>query len=99
VRTALGEAGISPDGIDVVVCAAPPALAALEERALDLALGAVRPPRAVPKDILGETLAAGGPLGLLAALAEAPPGATALVLDVCASGHAAALVARRGDAP
>ena len=57
-------------------------------------------PRTVvrPKDALGETFGAAGALGVLAALAEAPPGAALLVLDVCASGHVAALVARAGDA-
>jgi 3-oxoacyl-(acyl-carrier-protein) synthase len=46
---------------------------------------------------LGDTLAASGPLGLLAALAEAPPGAAVLVVDACPTGHVAALVARVGN--
>ena len=71
------------------------ALADLESRAL----GGVEPRTVVrPKDALGETFGAAGALGVLAALAEAPPGAALLVLDVCASGHVAALVARAGDA-
>jgi 3-oxoacyl-[acyl-carrier-protein] synthase II len=98
VTTALEEAGVAPVDLDVVVSAAPPGLAALEERALARALGVVRPPRVAPKDVLGETFGAAGPLGLLVALAEAPAGTTALVLDVCASGHVAALVARSGEA-
>jgi 3-oxoacyl-(acyl-carrier-protein) synthase len=39
-------------------------------------------------------LAAGGPLALRAALANAPCGGVVLVVDACTSGHAAALVAR-----
>jgi hypothetical protein len=72
-------------------------MARLEERALAAALDGVRAPRVAPKDAFGETLGAAGPLGLLVALAEAPPGAAVVVLDVCASGHVAALVARRGS--
>jgi 3-oxoacyl-[acyl-carrier-protein] synthase II len=98
VAAALAEAGVGPGDVGAVVCAAPPALAALEERALAAALRDACPRRTRPKDVVGETFGAAGPLGLLAALAEAPPGATALVLDVCASGHVAALVARRGGA-
>ena len=96
VRAALAEAGVVPGEVDVVVSAAPPQLLALEERALATALGTVLPPRVSPKDTLGETFAATGPLGVLAALAEAPRHTSALVLDVCASGHVAALVARQG---
>jgi hypothetical protein len=33
----------------------------------------------------------------MAALAEAPAGAAVLVLDVCVTGHVAALVARAGE--
>jgi 3-oxoacyl-[acyl-carrier-protein] synthase II len=94
IGTALVEAGASAETIGLVVSAAPPPLARLEGRALGHALGARRPPVAQPKDVLGETFGAAGPLGLLAALAEAPPGAAALVLDVCASGHVAAVVVR-----
>jgi 3-oxoacyl-[acyl-carrier-protein] synthase II len=46
----------------------------------------------------GETFGAAGPLGLLAGLAAASPGSALLVVDACASGHAAALVARAGAA-
>jgi 3-oxoacyl-(acyl-carrier-protein) synthase len=92
VAAALAEAGVSPE---VVVFAAPPGLVALEERALARALGGARPRSIAPKDVFGETFGAAGPLGLLTGLATAQPGATILVLDVCASGHVAALVARR----
>jgi len=95
VATALGEAGVAPSEVRALVSAAPPALAGLEARAL----GGVAPRTVVrPKDTLGETFGAAGALGLLAALAEAAPEAALLVLDVCASGHVAALVARAGDA-
>ena len=95
VATALAEAGLAPAEVRVVVSAAPPALAGLEARAL----GGTGPRTIVrPKDALGETFGAAGVLGLLTALAAAPPGAALLVLDVCASGHVAALVARAGDA-
>lgn len=94
IATALAEAAASGDTIGLVVAAAPPALAALERRALEATLGTRRPPVTHPKDMLGETFGAAGSLGLLAAMAEAPPGAAALVLDVCASGHVAAAVVR-----
>lgn len=93
---AVDDADVPPRELAVVVSAAPPALAGLEDRALVSALGTARPQRLAPKDGRGETFGAAGPLGLLAALAEAPPGAPVLVLDVCASGHVAALVARAG---
>jgi 3-oxoacyl-(acyl-carrier-protein) synthase len=99
VVAALDAADVPARELAVVVSAAPPALAALEERALAAALGTVRPHRLAPKDDAGETFGAAGPLGLLAALAEAPRGTPVLVLDVCASGHVAALVARAGGLP
>ena len=94
VATALEEAGLLPSEVRVVVSAAPPALAGLERPAL----GGLEPRTIVrPKDTLGETFGAAGTLGLLAALAAAPRAGALLVLDVCASGHVAALVARAGD--
>ena len=95
VTTALEEAGLLPSEVRVVVSAAPPALAGLERPVL----GGLEPRTIVrPKDTFGETFGAAGTLGLLAALAAAPRGGALLVLDVCASGHVAALVARAGDA-
>jgi 3-oxoacyl-[acyl-carrier-protein] synthase II len=91
------RAGLAPEALDVVVRAAPPAYTAMETGVLRS-----RAPKASrvlsPKDMLGETLGAAGPLGLLMALQDAPAGALVLVLDVCPSGHVAALVARAGDA-
>lgn len=98
VSAALAQAEVGPGAVGLVVSAAPPAWAAVEDRALARALGTASPPRVVPKDVYGETLGAAGPLGLLAALAEGSAGSIALVLDVCASGHVAALVARCGEA-
>jgi 3-oxoacyl-[acyl-carrier-protein] synthase II len=95
VAAALGDAGLAAADVTAVVLGAPPALAALETRALR---GLGRATRLAPKDTLGETFGAAGPLGLLAGLDAVAPGAAVVVLDVCASGHVAALVARRGDA-
>jgi len=94
VTVALEEANVRPADIAVVVSAAPPALSRLETRALATTLEPARPRIISPKDTYGETFGAAGPLGLLTALHEAPIGAPVLVLDVCASGHVAALVAR-----
>jgi 3-oxoacyl-[acyl-carrier-protein] synthase II len=96
IGRALTDAGVHASDLGLVVTGAPPGLAALEERALAGALGGAAPPRVAPKTRLGETLGAGGPLGVLAALAEAPAGVPVLVCDVCPSGHVGALVARAG---
>ena len=95
IRAALADADADPHAIALVVAAAPPAMRALEAHALVDALSGARPPTVTPKDALGETFGAAGPLGVLAALAETPPGGTALVLDVCATGHVAAALVRR----
>jgi len=87
IAAACADAALSPPEIAVVVSATPPALVALETRALVATVGACQPRRTKP------ALAATGPLGLLAALGEAKPGVPVLVLDVCPSGHVAALVA------
>src|SRR5262249_55170853 len=94
VTAALEEAEVRPTDIAIVVSAAPPALAGLESEAIATALGPVRPRILTPKETYGETFGAAGPLGLLAALGEAPSGVPVLILDVCASGHVAALVAQ-----
>src|SRR5205823_5985738 len=57
------------------------------------ALGERRPRLLIPKRAFGETFGAAGVLGLLAAGAEAGRGDPVLVLDVCPTGHVAALVA------
>jgi len=96
VVRALSAGGIAPADVSLVVSGASPPLRNLQAAALHRALGESLPRFVAPKDVLGETLGAAGPLGLLAALAEAPRGAVVLVLDLCPSGHVAALVARAG---
>jgi len=75
------------------VSAAPPPLASLEARALAAVLGERRRRLLIPKRVFGETFGAAGILGVLAAGAEAGRGDPVLVLDVCPTGHVAALVA------
>src|SRR5439155_1555458 len=97
--TAGGASGIVALGhaADLVRAGRADALVAGGADALDddlrrwLAAGGLDPGRAPAEG-------AAGARGGLAALAEGPPGAALLVLDVCASGHVAALVARAGDA-
>jgi Beta-ketoacyl synthase, N-terminal domain len=92
VAQALDEAGVAAAEVAVAVPIGAPAAG----RALDAAL-AVSAPSSRAND-QGETFAAGGPLALLDALASAPASATVLVVQACASGHVAAVVAVRGDA-
>jgi hypothetical protein len=94
VAAALADAGLAPSAITAVALSAPPTLAPLETRGLEALRGVAR---LAPKDTSGEAFGAAGPLGLLAALAAVAPGAAVVALDVCATGHVAALVARRGD--
>jgi 3-oxoacyl-[acyl-carrier-protein] synthase II len=96
VARACGRAGVAPVALDVVVRAAPPAHDAMEAQMVR-SLAPETSHVLSPKEAFGETLGAAGPLGLLLALRDAPAGALVLVLDVCASGHVAALVARAGD--
>jgi 3-oxoacyl-[acyl-carrier-protein] synthase II len=95
VDAALAEAGLAPSAVAALVLSAPPRLAALEARALRALGGATR---LAPKDVHGESFGAAGPLGLLAGLVAIAPGAAVVALDVCTTGHVAALVARRGVA-
>jgi 3-oxoacyl-[acyl-carrier-protein] synthase II len=94
---ALAEAGCSAARLALVVTAAPPALASAEDRAL-LRIGA-SPGRLAAKRLLGETFGAAGPLAVRLALETLRPGGTALVLDACSSGHAAAVVVSRAGPP
>jgi 3-oxoacyl-[acyl-carrier-protein] synthase II len=94
IAAACEAAGVAPASLRLVVAAAPPSLADRERRGLMTAgAGSVRV--VVPKDELGETFGAAGPLGLLLGLAGVGAGEHVLVLDVCATGHVGALVARR----
>lgn len=90
VASALAGAGATPADVALVVSGATPALAGLEAGAL----AAVAGRRLAPKRVVGEVFAAAGPLGVVLALAEAPRDALALIVDVCESGHVAALVVR-----
>jgi 3-oxoacyl-(acyl-carrier-protein) synthase len=99
VGQALADAGLRPGDIALVAVEATVGTAETVQRALRAALGAMPTPRLRTPRERGESFAAGGPLALLAALAEAPPGRPFLVVHLCASGHVAALVAARaGDA-
>jgi acetyl-CoA acetyltransferase len=87
IGRALAEAEVQPSEVTLVV--APEDVATLDRER--------RPPRIAPGERLGETFGASGPLGVLAALAEAPRGAAVLVADACSTGHVAALVVRAGE--
>jgi 3-oxoacyl-[acyl-carrier-protein] synthase II len=95
IAAALASAAVSAATIALVVAAPPPALAGLVTGALAGAFGAGPPPLLDPKARDGETLGAAGVRAVLAGIGVAAPGAAILVLDCCASGHVAALVARR----
>jgi 3-oxoacyl-[acyl-carrier-protein] synthase II len=99
VRAALAQAGVDAGELALVVSGAPPPLAQLERRALVAALGESPRQTLHPKDSPGETLGAAGVLGVLAGLAALAPRERALVLDVCPSGHVAALVVERPGRP
>ena len=93
IAAACADAGLAPRAIAAVVSATPPPLAPLEARALDATVGGCRPRPTKP------ALGATGPLGLLAALADRKRRVPVLVLEVCPSGHVAALVAWSRGAP
>ena len=92
IRRALDDAGLGPSDVTVVV----PVGARVAANAVEAALGAVPSPPSRPHEC-AERFAAGGPLALLDALASAPANAVVLVVQVCASGHVAALVAARAE--
>src|SRR5262245_35493564 len=92
VAQALDEAGVTAAQIALALPLGTPAAG----RALDAALGVTAPARRARDQ--AETLAAGGPLALLDALASAPASGPVLVVQACASGHVAAVAAVRGDA-
>jgi 3-oxoacyl-[acyl-carrier-protein] synthase II len=92
VRAALAQAGVDAGELALVVSAAPPPLARLEQHALAAAGGGLPRRSLAPKVACGETLGAAGVLGVLAALGALAPRECGLVLDVCPSGHVAACV-------
>ena len=90
IRGALDDAGIGPSDVGIVV----PVGAHVAAHALEAAFGAVPSAPDGPHEP-AERFAAGGPLALLNALASASVNVAVLVVQVCASGHVAALVAAR----
>src|SRR5581483_2948573 len=92
VRAALAQAGVDAGELALVVSAAPPPLARLEQHALAAAGGGLPRRSLAPKVACGETLGAAGVWGVLAALGALAPRECGLVLDVCPSGHVAACV-------
>jgi 3-oxoacyl-(acyl-carrier-protein) synthase len=95
VQAALRRAGVTGDEIGVVVRGAPPPLRAAEARVLAEVVEGTDAQVLPVKSWVGETLGAAGPVGVLAALAALAPGAVALLLDVCNTGHIAILAVRR----
>lgn len=98
LRCALADAGVAPADLAGVTLDAAGDSAEDAERALHEMLGAAASCRRVAGDDRTGTLAAAGPLALLAALAAAPAQAPVLIVQVCPSGHLAALVAARTEA-
>jgi 3-oxoacyl-[acyl-carrier-protein] synthase II len=90
IRRALDDAGMGAGDLAVVASIGPPGAADPVERALGaMSSRLIRPREAA------EAFAAGGPLALLATLDGAPVDAPVLVLQICTSGHVAAVVAAR----
>ena len=92
VSRALDDAGAMGSEVARVALVGARAAAPPVVRALRAMLG---PVQLVTPSPGGETFAAAGPLALVDALAAAPPGRLVVVLQLCPSGHAAALVAAR----
>lgn len=98
MRGALEDAGVAPGEVGAAVLAAGDDTSeAAELTALRGVLGTAEPGLLRPKRLLGEALAASGPLAVLAALAQLPEGAVALVNAFEAGGAAASLVLRVGS--
>jgi len=91
IADALAEAAVAPSDVRCVVTGSSRARPVLRSGVLPAV-----PDRRDTARAFGETFGAAGPLALLAALTEAPRGASILVVDACGSGHVSALVARRG---
>jgi 3-oxoacyl-[acyl-carrier-protein] synthase II len=93
IEAACAEADVVAGAVARVVVVAPPALRDAVAAGLAPAFhGTLR--SAAPA---AARLAAGGPAALVAALGEAPAGTVVLVVDACASGHVAAVVARAAE--
>jgi 3-oxoacyl-(acyl-carrier-protein) synthase len=96
VAAALAEAGVDAGGVARVVVVAPPVAGEVVAAGLDASLRAASR-AAAPED--AARLAAAGPGALVAALGDVPAGGVVLVVDACASGHVAAIVARAERRP
>lgn len=93
IGQALAQADLAPGRLARVVASGGDA------GAVRRALGDVAPPVDPVRAALGETLAAHGPLAVQHALATAAAGDAVLVVDVCPSGHLAAVVVFAGEGP
>jgi 3-oxoacyl-[acyl-carrier-protein] synthase II len=92
IAQALDDARLRPADVALVALEGTPAATEPARRVLRAAIGRAVPAPAARPSGRAERFAAGGPLALLATLAEAAADAPCLVLHVCASGHAAAMV-------
>src|SRR5262245_10395501 len=92
IEAALADAGVRPAELSQVIVRDVPTTAERTRRALHAVLDGTQPHIQHPSASYGETFAAACPLALVGALADASP-APFLLLDVCPSGHVAALVA------
>jgi 3-oxoacyl-[acyl-carrier-protein] synthase II len=92
VSRALEDAGVSGTEVDRVALVGAPAGAPPVVRGVRAVLGGAQ---VVPPSPEGEAFAAAGPLALIEALETVPAGRPAVVLQLCPSGHAAALVVAR----
>ncbi len=95
VSRALEDAGVSGTEVDRVALVGGHAAAPPVVRGLRTVLGAAE---VVPPSPEGESFAAAGPLALIEALGTVAAGRPAVVLQLCPSGHAAALVVARAVA-
>jgi 3-oxoacyl-(acyl-carrier-protein) synthase len=95
IAQALADARVRPGDVAQIVLEGASAAADQAQRALRAALGGAVATRVRPSRDGAERFAAGGPLALLATLADVAPDAPFLVLHPCASGHVAAMIAMR----
>jgi 3-oxoacyl-(acyl-carrier-protein) synthase len=97
MNAALEDAGVAAREVDAVVLAAGDDLSATAERqAASRLLGEMSPVILAPKRLMGEALAASGPLALLAALACLEAGSVALVNAYEMGGNATTIAVRVG---
>ena len=97
IAQALADARVRAGDVALVVLEGASVAADQAQRVLRTALGGAVATRVRPLRDGTERFAAGGPLALLATLADVAPDAPFLVLHPCASGHVAAMIATRTD--